>query len=407
MARQIHKLSDRKAKGRLAPGRHSDGGGLYLNVTETGARSWLFMWRTAGKRREMGLGSFPNVSLADARDKASEARSHVAAARDPIESRDAAKQAKSGRKTFGECAETLLAAKESGWRNEKHRQQWRMTLEVYAKALWSKAIDEVDTEAVLAVLTPIWQTKAETASRLRGRIEAVLDAAKAQGFRTGENPAAWRGHLAHLLPRRQKLTRGHHAALPYRDVPGFLITVQKSELVAALALEFLILTAARSGEVLEAHWDEIDREGRTWLIPARRMKAARPHCVPLCGRALTILDRLAEVRTGDFIFPGQRATKPLSNMALAMMLRRLGISGVTIYGFRSSFRDWAGNETTFPRELAEAALAHIVGDETERAYRRSDALDKRRTLMDAWAAFCGAKPGCKVVALAGHARRQG
>ena len=263
-------------------------------------------------------------------------------------------------------------------------------------------LDEIGTEDVLGVLTPIWLTKSETASRLRGRIERVLDAARAKGPRSGENPARWRGHLDALLPKRQKLTRGHHAAMPYEDVPAFVARLRGSDSVSILALEFLILTAARSGEVLGARWDEIDHEGKLWIVPAARIKGAREHRVPLTKRALAILKTIEKVRTGDYVFPGQKRGEPLSEMALAMAMRRLKTSDFTVHGFRSAFRDWAGEETVFPREVAEAALAHVVGDATERAYRRGDALEKRRKLMDAWASYIEAKPAANVVRLAGE-----
>jgi integrase len=262
-----------------------------------------------------------------------------------------------------------------------------MTLREYAAALRARPVDEITTEDVLAVLKPIWSTKAETASRLRGRIERVLNAAKAKGHRSGENPAAWRGHLENLLPKRQKLTRGDHAALPYADVPAFVGRLRQRDAVAALALEFAILTAARSGEVLGARWAEIDFDGRIWTIPPERMKAAREHRVPLSKRAVAILSKLNEGRTGEHVFPGSLGGLPLSAMAMDMLLRRTG-QEVTVHGFRSSFRDWAGNETHFPRELAEHALAHVLGDKAEQAYRRGDALEKRRALMEAWARHC-------------------
>ena len=240
---------------------------------------------------------------------------------------------------------------------------------------------------MLECLKPIWQTKAETAARLRGRIERVLDAARAKGYRTGENPARWRGHLDSLLPKRQKLTRGHLAAMPFAEVQDFLIRLRDMSGTAALALEFAILTAARSGEVLGARWSEIDLATKLWVIPATRVKAGREHRVPLPDRAVAILEAVSAVRSGDFVFPGLRRDKPQSDRTLVAVLRRMNCP-VTVHGFRSSFRDWAGERTHFPREVAEAALAHVVGDETERAYRRGDALEKRRELMNAWAAFC-------------------
>jgi integrase len=246
---------------------------------------------------------------------------------------------------------------------------------------------------------PIWQSKAETAARLRGRIERVLDAARAKGYRTAENPARWRGHLESLLPKRQRLTRGHHAALPFSEVPDFLARVRDMEGCGARALEFLILTAARTGEVIGTRWDEIDFSEKVWTVPASRMKAEREHRVPLTTRALRILNDMAAVRTSDFVFPGFRRDRSLSNMAMRMTARRAGITQ-TVHGFRSAFRDWAGECTNFPREIAEAALAHVVGDATERAYRRGDALEKRRALMEAWAAFCEANDENVVVPLA-------
>jgi integrase len=395
MAQAVKKLSARAVATVTEPGRHSDGEGLYLNVTPAGARSWLFMWKKAGKRREMGIGSAGSVSLARAREIAGECRAQVAAGIDPIEARDAAAEIKPRKPTFGEIADRFLATKESEWRNPKHRAQWRMTLETYAAPLWSRPVDEIDTEAVLAVLTPLWQTKAETASRLRGRIENILDAARAKGHIPSNeaNPARLRGHLAHLLPKRAKLTRGHHAAMAYDDVPAFIARLREREALAALALEFCILTAARSGEVLGARWSEIDLAAKVWTVPAERMKAAREHRIPLSERALAILEKLSKARTGDLIFPGQRAGKPLSNTAMEMLLRRMDQDAVTVHGFRSAFRDWAGNETHFPREVAEAALAHVVGDKAEQAYRRSDALEKRRDLMQAWANHCAPASG--------------
>jgi integrase len=322
------------------------------------------------------------------------------AGKNPIEAKRQAAMIEAGKPTFGTVADALMAAKESEWRNPKHRAQWRMTLETYAAPLWPRPVDEIDTAAVLAVLKPLWQAKPETASRLRGRIEAVLDAAKAQGHRSGENPAAWRGHLAHLLPKRGKLTRGHHAAMAYADVPAFVAQLREREALAALALEFCILTAARSGEVLGARWSEVDLVAKVWTVPAERMKATREHRIPLSDRAVAILEKLAEARAGELVFPGQRANKPLSTMAMEMVLRRMKIEGATVHGFRSAFRDWAGNETHFPREVAEAALAHVIGDKAEQAYRRGDALEKRCGLMEAWSQHCEPKTMSNVVTIA-------
>lgn len=398
MARTLHKLSDVKAKSNLKAGRHGDGGGLYLNVTPSGTRSWLFMWVRDGKRREMGLGAYPAVTLAAARRKAEKCRTDVSEGRDPIADREQRSEP-----TFGECANELLASMESSWRNEKHRAQWRMTLTVYCKPIASTKVSLIGTNEVLKVLTPIWRTKPETASRLRGRIERVLDYAKAKGWRQGENPALWRGHLKNILPARQKLARGHHAAMPYADVPAFVQRLRRSEAVAARALEFLILTAARSGEVYGAQWSEFDLDGAVWTIPAGRMKAGKEHRIPLSRSALRVIQELAEVRVSDFVFPGQRPKKPLSSSAMEMLMRRMKADAYTVHGFRSSFRDWVGDATSFPREIAEAALAHRVGDATEQAYRRADALAKRKKLMAAWADYCSADTAGRVVSFRRHA----
>jgi integrase len=345
------------------------------------------MWKVAGKRREMGLGSLRDVSLAKARHKASEARQKVADGIDPIATREKPKVM-----TFGEAADALVASMSPAWRNEKHRAQWKMTLTEYCASIRSKSVAEIGTDDVLKLLQPHWTTKAETASRLRGRIERVLDFARAQGKRGGENPARWRGHLDAILPKRAKLTRGHHKAMAFDDVPAFVADLRQRDGVAPRALEFAILTAARSGEVLGARWQEIDLRARVWTVPAKRMKGAREHRVPLPPRAIEILEEMEQVRLSDYVFPGLKRNRPLSVMALEMVLRRMKIDA-TVHGFRSAFRDWAGERTAFPREVAEAALAHLVGDEVERAYRRGDALEKRRKLMEAWDGFLAANAG--------------
>jgi integrase len=282
------------------------------------------------------------------------------------------------------------------WRNTKHRAQWKMTLRVYCAPITEMQIAAIATDDILRVLKPLWLAKSETASRLRGRIERILDFAKARGMRSGDNPARWRGHLDTLLPKRQKLTRGHHKAMPFDEVPEFVSELRRMEAVACRALEFTILTAARTSEVLGARWDEISFDGSLWTIPASRMKSARTHRVPLSGPAIEIAQSMAKIRVSDFIFPGTKPAKPLSSMALEMVLRRAQVQ-VTVHGFRSAFRDWAGERTSFAREVAEAALAHLVGDEVERAYRRGDALEKRRALMEHWATFCGYHATGKVV----------
>ncbi len=347
------------------PGKYGDGGNLYLVVSKTGARKWVLRFTWRGKPAEKGLGSAAMVSLADARERAAADRRKVAQGINPIEER----KRERGIPNFGEVADDVRQSLSLGFRNEKHKAQWKSSLENYASRLRSMPVDTICTDDVLAVLKPIWTTKAETASRVRGRIEKVLDAAKARGFRDGENPARWRGHLDHLLPRQSKLSRGHHAAMPYEDVATFIAELQKRESSAALALELCILTAARSGEILGMQWGEIDDDKKIWIVPANRMKAGREHRVPLSPRADAILRQLRKVTTGDFVFPGQAHNRPLSNMAMEMMLRRMSVENATVHGFRSTFRDWAGNVTDFPRELIETALAHVIGDKAEQAYR--------------------------------------
>lgn len=394
MGREVNKLSARGVATLTKPGRHSDGGGLYLVVEPSGAKRWLFMFRWRSSRKEMGLGSLNAVTLAQARDKAAAARKVLDAGQDPIEARRTAAAEAEARldatPTFGEFAELLIEDIKSGFRNSKHQAQWSSSLKTHAGNLWPLRIDEVGTEQVLDALKPIWRTKQETASRVRGRIERVLDAAKAKGKRTGENPARWRGHLDKLLPKRSKLSRGHHAAMPYEDVPALVQALREREAMAARALEFLILTASRTGEIRGAKWDEVDFERAIWTVPGNRMKAGRTHRVPLVDRAVELLKALHETRTDAFVFPGGRKGQSLSSHAILMLMRRMEMGHFTPHGFRSSFRDWAGEQTSFPREIAEAALAHVVGDETERAYRRGDALEKRRKLMDAWARFLNA-----------------
>ena len=378
-------------------GKHGDGAGLQLVVSPSGARKWVYRFMMQGRAREMGLGDFPTVGLTDAREKALKARKLARSGVDPIEDRKKDRNVP----TFGTFADHVANELSAGFRSAKHATQWTTTLSTYAAPLRDKPVAEIDTADVLTVLRPIWLEKPETANRVRGRIERVLNAAKARGFRSAENPAAWRGHLDQLLPKQPRLGR-HHAAMPYADVPGFVTQLRERRAAAALALEFVILTACRVGEVLEATWSEIDLGARTWTIPGARMKAGKEHRVPLSERAVEIIEWLSEAKRGEHLFPGTISGKPLSPMVFQQLLRRMPVESVTTHGFRSSFRDWAGDMTDFPREVAEAALAHSVGDRVEAAYRRGSALEKRRALMDAWARFCSGNGERKVVHLVGR-----
>jgi integrase len=393
MARKINRLNARAIATIAKYGRHADGGGLYLSISPNGGRRWVFLFRWHGKPTELGFGSARDVTLARARELAGQARTKLAEGVNPKDARRPLEGA-----TFGECADRLVEAMRPSWRNEKHAAQWEMTLRDYAAPLRRLPVDKITTDDVLSVLKPLWNNKPETASRLRGRIERVLDAAKAQGLRRGENPALWRGHLDQLLPKRQRLTRGHHAAMDYNDVPAFMRDLRGRGATAARALEFAILTAARSGEVLGARWDEFDLERGIWTVPAARMKPGREHRVPLSKSALKIARKMEEARNSDFVFPGQATARPLSVMALEMMLRRMKIENATVHGFRSAFRDWAAECTNCTNEVCEAALAHVIKNKAEAAYRRGDLFEKRRKLMEAWAAHCSTPKAHKVLA---------
>lgn len=391
MPRKAKELSARAVAALKEPGAYAVGGidGLYLTVATAGARSWLFRYSVKVgdkvRRREMGLGGFPKLSLSEAREKAREAQAELNASRDPIDARNTVKRVP----TFWEVAEDLLATVEASGKNAKHRQQWRNTLKDYAAPLHAKPVDSITTDDVAAVLAPIWQAKPETASRLRGRIERVLSVAKAKGHRAGENPAAWRDNLEPILGKRRRLTRGHHEALGYADVAAFVGALRRGGGVAALALEFTILTAARTGEVIGARWPEVDLAEKVWTVPAVRMKAGREHRVPLTDRAVAILAAVKKLRReGDIVFPGQSADGCLSNMAMAAVLKRMNRDDITVHGFRSCFRDWAGEVSSFPNEVCEMALAHTIRNKAEAAYRRGDLFEKRRAMMAAWAAYC-------------------
>jgi integrase len=398
MARTIGRLTALKVDKAKRPGMYADGGGLYLRVTQSGTKNWVFRFMLNGRPRWMGVGPLHTIGLAEARNRAAAFRLQRHDGVDPIEKRraerlearlDAAKAV-----TFKECAARYIASHRAGWRNPKHAAQWQATLATYAEpVMGGLSVQAIDTALVLKVLEPIWTAKPETAGRVRGRMESILDWAKVRGYRAGENPARWRGHLDKQLPARSKVRRvEHHAALPYAELPGFLVSLREHEGIAARALELAILTAARTGEVIGARWSEMDLVEKTWTLPAARIKAGREHRVPLPGRALAILQEMQPHRQADdaFVFPGGKNGRPLSNMAFLMLLRRMGLGDVTAHGFRSSFRDWVAERTRFPAEVAEIALAHTVSDKTIAAYNRSDLFERRRRLMAAWATFCTA-----------------
>jgi integrase len=395
VAKNINKLSALKAANLKTPGFHGDGGGLYLQVSPAGTKSWVFRFKVASRSRYMGLGSATTVSLSEAREAATECRKLRLQGIDPVEQRKQERQR--GRMesakamTFDQCRDAYIAAHAPSWKNPKHAQQWINTLSSYVTPVFgSLPVQSIDVGLVTKVLGPIWNTKPETAGRVRGRIESILDWARARGFREGENPARWRGHLDQLYPARSKLRRvKHHEALPYPEIADFMTMLRKQVGVAPRALEFAILTASRTGEALKATWDEFDVNTQTWVIPAHRMKGNREHRVPLSNRAVEILESMEGVRVNEFAFPGPKQGKPLSDMALLMTLRRMDYK-VTTHGFRSTFRTWAAEQTNFRHEVAESALAHAIGNKVEAAYQRGDLFDKRRQLMTEWARYCSA-----------------
>ena len=383
-----------------APGKYEDGQGLRMVVTKTGSRKWVLRYQLQGRRREMGLGSYPAVSLKLARDKAAQARSQAAAGIDPISARA---QVQTATPTFTEVAARFIRAKRHEWSNRKHARQWTATLKTYARpVIGSTPVDSLTTEDVLAILKPIWTTKPETAKRVQGRIENILDYASAMKWTDTSNPARWRGHPNKLLSSPVKIKRQanggttrHHPAMPYSAVPGFMIELQQLSSVSALALQFTILTATRTSEVLQATWSEVDLEAAEWLIPAPRMKAKRPHRVPLSPAALAVLERVPRLSGNPYIFTGARQGRPLSNMAMLQVMRGLGYGvgggrgNYVPHGFRSSFRDWAGEVSSFPREVCEMALAHVIENKAEAAYARGDLFTKRLKMMAEWAQWCG------------------
>ena len=397
MGRHVEKLSALAVSRAKARGYLGDGGGLYLQVSTSGAKSWVFRFKDRGRLREMGLGSVHAIGLAEARKCATACRQMRLDGTDPIAVKKAgrlkAKLEAARAMTFRQCAEAYIEAHKAGWQNAKHAAQWSATLKTYAYPVFGALpVQAVDVALIAKVLEPIWKTKTETASRLRGRIERVLDWATVRGYRQGDNPARWRGHLDQLLPARSRVQKvQHHAALPYAEVGQFMAELREQVTTSALALEFLILTATRTAEVMGAIWTEIDLDAAVWTIPAERMKAKKEHRVPLSKPALAILKRLHKHRAGEFVFMGAKPGRPLSNMALLMLLERVDRSDLTVHGFRSTFRDWAAERTSYPNHVVEQALAHTIGDKVEAAYRRGDLFAKRRKLMDEWARYC-AKP---------------
>lgn len=390
----MHKLSAAKVAKTSKPGHYGDGGGLWLQVSASGTKSWVFRFTRAGKAREMGLGALHTITLAEARERAAGCRKLLVDGIDPIERRNAGKQtaaAEAARAlTFDQCAEQYIEAHRAGWRNDKHAAQWTATLATYASPVFGALpASAVDTSLIMKVLSPIWTEKTETAKRVRGRIESVLAWATVQGLRHGDNPARWRNHLDKLLAAPEKVAAiQHHAALHYAAVPEFLRALRAQPGTSARAVELVILTAARTSEVFNASFSEFDLQAKVWTIPAERMKAGREHRVALSDAAVALVRAAAPEKGADYVFPGAKEGRPLSNMAGLQLLKRMGRNDITVHGFRSSFRDWAREQTNFPREVAEAALAHVVKDKTEAAYARGDVLAKRAKLMQAWADYC-------------------
>lgn len=408
-----NRLTPLQVKSKTAPGLYADGHGLYLQVSTFGTKSWLFRFMRDGVARKMGLGPLHTVSLANARDRAAAARLQLLDGHDPIEARktsradarSAAKLAAAKAITFKDCADRYIAANEVGWKNAKHRDQWVATFNetrrgtkvfpATTEAINDLPVGSIDTGLVLQVLEPIWTKTPETASRIRGRIETVLNWATTREYRSGDNPARWRGHLANILPKRTKVRAvKHHDAIGYDVLPEFMERLRAKPGVSARALEFTILTAARTGEAIGARRSEIDRDAKVWTVPAERMKAGKEHRVPLSDRVLAIIDSLPS--EGDFLFPGGAAGKPLSNMAMLELLRGMEGKGATVHGFRSTFRDWAAERTGHHNHVVEMALAHTVGDKVEAAYRRGDLFTKRARLMSDWAEFCASPVGSGV-----------
>lgn len=381
-----------------------DGDGLYLAVTRVGVASWVYRYRSGGSERYMGLGPLRHVNLSAARQLADKARALRRSGVDPVEQRRAQRteQAVAAAKTvtFSKCAEEYIVSHRAGWRSSAHAAQWAATLDMYVFPLIGDLpIQAIDTGLVLRVLEPIWRSKTDTASRLRGRIEAVLDWAATHGYRQGDNPARWKGHLQNVLPKKSAVRRVvHRAAIPYVQIGAFLAELRQRHGVAARALEFVVLTGVRTSEAIRARWGEFDMRERIWIIPAERMKAGKEHRVPLSDAAVAVLEIMAAIRSGDFVFPGTRVGQPLPRMALIHLLGRMGRKDLTTHGFRSALTDWAADRG-FPREVREQALAHALGSQVEAAYRRTDLFAAREQLMRQWAAYCSAPVSDAVVPL--------
>ena len=392
MSRIKNKLTARTVESKKVSGYYSDGGNLYLRITKSLTKSWAFYYVKEGKRTEMGLGSIADVSLEQAREKAAELRKQLANGIEPLaekrqqEHERKLQQAKS--MSFQQCADAYINAHKAGWKNPKHLQQWQNTLAQYVFPVFGDLdVKTIDTALITKCLEPIWLSKNETAGRVRGRVESILDWATARKFRTGENPARWRGHLDKLLAKPSKIQNPeHHSALPYSKIHSFLTQLREQEGIAAQCLEFTILTAARTGETIGATWAEIDLDEKIWTIPAERMKAKREHRVPLNSCALAILQNMAAIRFNDYVFPSNK--KGLSNMAMLTVLKRMERTEITVHGFRSTFRDWAAEMTAYPSEVVEMALAHTIKNQVEAAYPRGDLLGKRSRLMENWAQYC-------------------
>jgi integrase len=405
MVRALHRLSNLKVERAKRPGMYADGGSLYLRVAEGGSKQWIFRYTVNGRNRDMGLGPVHTLTLAEARERATEARKLRLDGIDPIANKRARvaalRAADAKAKTFADCVKGFIEDNESSWTSVKHRRQWETSLIKYTyPILGSLPVAAIDTPLVLRVLKPIWDAKRETASRLRGRIENVLGWATVHHYRSGDNPARWNGLLEHALPAVVK--GDHHAALPYTQVASFMQALRKDTGIVARALEFITLTAVRLGEATGATWDEIDLEAKTWTIPASRMKADQEHRVPLSDAAISVLKTVREIRQSDYVFAGFKPGRPIGGDALRELIKKLAGADVTVHGLRSTFRDWAAEQTNVQREVAEVALAHAIPDAVEAAYRRGDLFDKRRKLMGAWAAYCAKveTDAGKVVALA-------